>query len=307
MYWWQVLLGAALSGPLWILLTLWGSRRVLRLARRLSARARGQEHMAELGHLAAGLAHEIKNPLSTINLNLKLLAEDLHRSPNAPLKSAEGAGLSSIEGNEHRRLLTRLGGVRQEALRLKDILDDFLRYAGHIELQLAPVDLRQLVGELTDFFAPQAQAAKVILRTTLPEQPVLCSVDADLLKQAVLNLMINATQAMEDGGELLIRLAPRRAEAILEVTDTGKGIPPEDLPRIFQVYYSTRKGGTGLGLPTTQRIVREHGGTISVQSQVGKGTRFVIALPLLASDQKPGARSSGTSSPPERLDTGRNQ
>jgi signal transduction histidine kinase len=105
-------------------------------------------------------------------------------------------------------------------------------------------------------------------------------VDANLLKQAVLNLMINSTQAMADGGELLIRLAPRRGEAVLEVTDTGKGIPPEDQARIFQVYYSTKKGGTGLGLPTTQRIIREHGGTLSVQSQVGKGTRFVIALPL---------------------------
>jgi signal transduction histidine kinase len=239
--------------------------------------------MAELGHLSAGLAHEIKNPLSTINLNHKLLAEDLQASPNPALKSPGGAGLSSIEGNEHRRLLTRLASVRQEAMRLKDILDDFLRYAGHIELQLAPVDLRRLVGELTDFFAPQAQAAKVILRTSLPEQPVGCRVDADLLKQAILNLMINSTQAMESGGELLIRLAPRRTEAILEVTDTGKGISPQDLPRIFQVYYSTKKGGTGLGLPTTQRIIREHGGAITVQSQVGKGTRFVIAIPLATS------------------------
>jgi len=280
MFSWPFLLGALLAGPLWVLLTLWGSRRVLRLARRLSARARGQEHLAELGHLSAGLAHEIKNPLSTINLNLKLLAEDLQRSPNPILKSAEAAGLSSIEGNEHRRLLTRLDSVRQEALRLRDILDDFLRYAGRIELQLAPTDLRQLVGELTDFFAPQAQAAKVILRTALPEQPVLCRVDADLLKQALLNLMINSTQAMEDGGELLIRLAARRQEAVLEVIDTGKGIPPEDLPRIFQVYYSTRKGGTGLGLPTTQRIIREHDGTLAVQSHMGKGTRFVITLPL---------------------------
>jgi signal transduction histidine kinase len=261
---WQLLLGAVLAGPVWILLTLFGARRILRLARRLSARARGQEHMAELGHLAGGLAHELKNPLSTINLNLKLLSEDLQRSPH----------------EENRRLLTRLGSVRQEAGRLKDILDDFLRYAGRLELQLAVVDLRKVVGELTDFFAPQAQAARAILRTSLPEGPVLCNVDADLLKQALLNLMINAAQAMPEGGELLIRLSSHRQRAVLEVIDTGGGIAPEDQGKVFQVYYSTKKGGTGLGLPTTQRIVREHGGEITVQSQVGKGTRFVIALPL---------------------------
>ena len=259
---------------------------------------------AELGHLAAGLAHEIKNPLSTINLNLKLLSEDLQRgpspsprstgaeshaspatdepafSPGAPAAGRAGTVLTPFDGEERRRLISRLASVRQETDRLKDILDDFLRYAGRLELQLAPVDLRQIVGELTDFFAPQAQAARVLLRTTLPEQTVLASVDPKLLKQALLNLMINATQAMTDGGELLIRLSSRRPEATIEVIDTGKGIPPEDLPRIFQVYYSTRKGGTGLGLPTTRRIVHEHGGAITVQSQEGKGTRFVITLPL---------------------------
>ena len=264
MFLWPILLGAAIAGPLCVLLTLWRARRALRLARTLAARARSQEHMAEMGKLAGGLAHEIKNPLSTINLNLKLLAEDLQRSPT----------------EEHRRLQVRLSGVRQEADRLKDILDDFLRYAGRIELQLAPVDLRQLVGELADFYAPQAQAARVILRTHLPEAPVPCRVDADLLKQALLNLMINATQAMDAGGDLLVRLGAHGQTAVLEIIDTGRGIPPEDTGRIFQAYYSTRKGGTGLGLPTTQRIIREHDGAIEVQSQVGKGTRFVITLPL---------------------------
>ena len=265
---WQILLGALVAGPIWVLLTLWGARRVLRLARHLSARARSQEHMAELGHLAGGLAHEIKNPLSTINLNLKLLAEDLQGGPH----------------EEHRRLLARLSSVRQEASRLKDILDDFLRYAGRIELQLVEIDLRQIVSELADFFAPQAQAAQVILRTSLPEQPLPARVDANLLKQALLNLMINSNQAIEHGGDLLIRLAGRRQEAVIEVIDTGRGIPPQDLGRIFEVYYSTKKGGTGLGLPTTQRIIREHGGSIDVQSQPGKGTRFVITLPLNAAE-----------------------
>lgn len=264
MFDWHFLAGAVAAAPLWILLTVWLSRRVLRLARRLSTRARGQEQWAELGHLGAGLAHEIKNPLSTINLNLKLMSEDLQGSPR----------------QEHRRLLSRLAGVRQEADRLKDILEDFLRYAGKYELQVAVVDLRRVIRELADFFDPQAQAGRVLLRVALGEQPVPCPVDEDLLKQALLNLMINSVQAMAGGGELLVRLSSHRQEAMIEVIDTGPGIAPEEIEKVFQVYYSTKKGGTGLGLPTTRRIIKEHGGNIAVQSQVGKGTRFLVTLPL---------------------------
>jgi len=261
--WWAVV-GALASGPLWVALTVWVSRRVWRNARRMRARSRGHEHLVELGQLAGGLAHEIKNPLSTINMNLKLLSEDLGRFPD----------------ETHRRWTRRLDGVWQEANRLKEILDDFLRYAGKHELHPEALDLRRLVGELTDFFAPQSEAAHVVMRTALPETPVGVRVDANLLKQALLNLMLNATQAMTGGGELLIRLSRQRDRAIVEVIDTGPGMTREEQGRLFDVYYSTRKGGTGLGLPTTRRIIREHDGTIHVQSEAGKGTRFIISLPL---------------------------
>jgi signal transduction histidine kinase len=264
MYAWFVLLGALLSAPLWVFLTLWASRRTWRSARRLSARAKGQEQLAELGQLAGGLAHEIKNPLSTINLNLKLLSEDLQAPRDDSLP----------------RCRRRLTSVQEEVDRLRDILEDFLRYAGRYELQLAPVDLRRLVEELADFFRPQAQAAHVLLRLNLPAEPVRCNVDQDLLKQALLNLMINATQAMTEGGELILNVSVQRDRALIEVIDTGPGMPPDVRQKVFDVYYSTRKGGSGLGLPTTRRIVRAHGGTVAVQSETGKGTRFLIALPL---------------------------
>ena len=222
------------------------------------------EHFAELGQLAAGLAHEIKNPLSTININLKLLVEDLGRS-----------------GDEtHGRLLRRLLSVQDETARLKGILDDFLQFAGKVELNPTVTDLRVLVGELTDFFMPQAESAGVVLRTALPETPVPSRVDGKLIKQAVLNLMLNGVQALGRGGELLIRLSAARNRAVIEVIDTGPGIPPENLSKVFEVYFSTKSGGSGLGLPTTRRIIREHGGDIRVESTVGKGTRFVILLPL---------------------------
>jgi len=240
-------------------------RRLWRGAKRLAARSRGHEQLVELGHLAGGLAHEIRNPLSTINLNLKLLAEDLGRSPD----------------EQHSRWLRRLEGVQDEADRLRDILDDFLRYAGKCELSPELLDLRHVVGELADFFAPQADAGHVVLRTTLPDRPVTCRLDPGLIKQALLNLMINAVQAMDSGGELIIRLSAGRDEASIEVTDTGCGMSAADVAKAFRAYHSTRNGGSGLGLATTQRIIQASGGSIHVESEPGRGTRFVISLPLV--------------------------
>ncbi|MCE5328408.1 MAG: two-component sensor histidine kinase [Planctomycetaceae bacterium] len=266
MGWWWIIVAAVLGLAAGSGLTLWLARRTWHGARRLAARTKGHDHLVELGQLAGGLAHEIKNPLSTINVNLQLLAEDLSR-----------------RGSEDDiRLFRRLKNVQGEADRLRSILDDFLQYAGKLELHLSPTDVRQVVDELTDFFAPQAETARVILRTPHPGEPVICDIDVNLLKQSLLNLMINAIQAMPNGGELILRVEAQKNRAVIEVIDTGPGIPPETLSRIFDVYYSTKKHGTGLGLPTARRIIRAHGGSIRVDSEPGKGTRFVISLPLTA-------------------------
>jgi len=268
--WVWLAIGVLASGPVWVGLTVLSINRVWRAARRLSGRAKGKEHLLELGHLAGGLAHEIKNPLSTINLNLRLLGEDMERFPN----------------ELHQRWLRRLEHVRTEAGRLKDILDDFLRYAGKIELSPQIADLRRLTEELVDFFNPQAQASRVIMRSSLSQTPVRCNVDAGLFKQALLNLMINAIQAMPEGGELLIRVQSAGRQGQIEVIDTGAGIPQEVLPKIFHAYYSTKPQGSGLGLPTSRRIINEHRGSIRTESEPGKGTRFIIRIPL--ADESPG-------------------
>ncbi len=218
----------------------------------------------ELTQLVGGLAHEIKNPLSTINLNLKLLGEDLAR----------------YHDEEHQRLVRRLGRVQDEAERLRLILDDFLRYAGKYELNLQRVDMCDLICELRDFFLPQAEAGKVVLRMSHPQDPIYCNVDANLIKQALLNLMINATQAMEAGGELMVNVSRHGDCAVLEVIDTGPGIAPDVLDSIFRAYWSTKPGGSGLGLATARRIAREHGGVLRVESELGKGTRFMLKLKL---------------------------
>lgn len=219
--------------------------------------------LADLSQIVGGLAHEIKNPLSTINLNLKLLGEDLTR----------------YRDEDHQRLARRLQHVQEETERLRQILDDFLHYAGRHELNRTHVDLRDVVGELRDFYSPQAEASNVVLRTDIDPSPVPCRLDVNLFKQALLNLMINATQAMADGGELLVRIHADGDDARLEVIDTGPGITPENLQNIFRAYWSSKSDGSGLGLPTARRIVREHGGTMNVESEPGKGTRFVVTLP----------------------------
>ncbi len=264
MTWAYFLLGLLAAVPVSVVAAYWLSRRSLLRAKRLVERARAREDLLELAKLTGGLAHEIKNPLSAVKLNLKLLAEDFRHS----------------DDDLTRRNSIRLRRLQDQVQRLHDILDEFLRFAGSHELQLAEVDLRQLVEELMDFFRPQAESSHVVLRQLSAPEPVRCRIDAGLIKQAVLNLMINATQAMTDGGELLLRLGREGDKAVLEVIDTGPGIPPEVMGRIFDAYYSTRPGGTGLGLPTTRRIVRQHDGEIRVESELGKGTRFIVKLPL---------------------------
>ncbi len=236
--------------------------------RREDERVARLNQLAEMGKLAASLAHELKNPLSTLKLNLQLLEEDLAES------------FSNADGPVGERSRTRLQTLKKEADRMRQTLDDFLRYAGRIELRLEQVAINEIVEDLVDFLLPQAQAHQVRILTSLsPENPT-CRLDTNLFKQALLNLMLNAVQAMPQGGELLIRTLASRAQVILHVSDTGVGIPAANLPYIFDAYYTTKKGGTGLGLPTTRRIIEEHGGLISVTSEPGQGTNFRVELPL---------------------------
>ncbi len=255
-------------------------RRAEQRARRAERRARDAERLAELGSMTAGLAHEIKNPLSTIGLNAQLLAEGL--------QDAE------MPAGDRDRLLRRLESLSREAERLRGILTDFLQFAGRVKIDAQPRDLVQIVSELRDFFHPQCDQHKIVLRTNLPDRPVSVAVDESLIKQALLNLMINATQAMADGspgeqepdarggyrGELILQVESDGNEARIHVIDTGPGIPADRLDTIFRPYVTGHAGGTGLGLSTARRIVEEHGGTLQAHSEVGRGSDFVIHLPI---------------------------
>ncbi|MBM4040248.1 MAG: two-component sensor histidine kinase [Planctomycetes bacterium] len=215
--------------------------------------------------LAAGLVHEIKNPLSTISLNLQLLLEDWQQGAHSP---------------RERRTIKRLQTLHRETTRLTGLLEDFLRYARTPEIAPQPCDLNALVQELLDFIAPKATQLGIQVRTDLALGLPAIQADPKLLKQAILNLLVNAEEAMPKGGELILRTSADAAGVQMDVTDTGVGIPDHQLGKVFDLYFSTKEGGSGLGLCTTRRILERHGGSIAVESDVGKGTHFTVRLPL---------------------------
>lgn len=273
------LIGAGVTGAgAW-----WAIRRHMRKVRTAERRARTAERLAELGSMTGGLAHEIKNPLSTIGLNAQLLAENLEELPIDP---------------EHKgRVSRRIGALRREVERLRGILTDFLEYAGELRLDQRPADLNAMVEELVDFFLPQAEKQGIRLRADLAPGPLTATIDSRVLKQAVLNLMLNAVQAMGSSGaaadgsaragpgkELILKTvrttdADRQPALALHVIDTGPGIDAANLPRLFQPYFTTKSGGTGLGLPTARRIVEAHHGRLEVHTELGRGSDFTITLP----------------------------
>ena len=248
-----------------LLLPLWGYYKQRRLARlrAMEERAKQAERLAYVGTLAGGLAHEIKNPLSTLQLNLQLLEEEW-QNPQTPRES---------------RLLKKIEVLRNETKRLEEALNDFLRFAKGERPQFGECDVNAVVDEVASFVEPEATLGNIRIRRSLDPAAPRCPADANLLRQALLNLMINARQAMPKGGELMIATRDEQDGVTVEITDTGDGIAPEHMGKIFQAYYSTKKAGSGLGLATTKRIIEEHDGTIRVHSEVGKGTRFTIRLP----------------------------
>jgi len=234
------------------------------------------EQLTELSKLTGGLAHEIKNPLSTIKVNLKLIAEDLGRPDYA--KSAAAPSENADKG--HARAIRKIAVVQKETDRLEQILDGFLRYIDRAEVHPAPADVNEIIGDMIDFFSPQAHSHSITVRQVLHKAPLICRIDGDMLKQAILNLFINAQQAMDKGGELMIRTEQQKTQAVINISDTGCGIASDKLPRIFDAYYSSKPRGSGLGLPTAKKIITAHNGSIAVQSEPGKGTSFTITLPL---------------------------
>jgi signal transduction histidine kinase len=228
---------------------------------------------SQLGHweqdvvsLAGMLVHEVKNPLSTLNISSQLLLEELGDTGSA----------------RDQRTRRRLEMMKSEIQRIEHIISSFLQLTRPQQMQRDDVEVSRLVEDVIsrNREAIELDGINILFQ---PQETSKVSGDAALLHQAILNLILNGCSAMPDGGELFIRVLVstyRGGDAVvIEVTDTGVGITEDAIPRIFRPYVSTRDGGTGLGLPTTLRIIRLHGGTILVESEPGQGSRFSVVLP----------------------------
>jgi two-component system sensor histidine kinase HydH len=243
-------------------------------SRRAGSDGHDRRSVAELAELAGGLAHELRNPLSTMKINLKLLAEDLQ------------AGDANFE-DVRRRALLKVETLRREAERLESLFEDFLNLTGPCGLSLEEADLREIVDRLAEFLDPMMKNSAVHLEVIQPGVPVTCRVDAKLLSQGLLNIALNAREAMPEGGLLRVETGLDGEWAFIRMTDTGMGIAPTDLDRIMRPFFSTKADGSGLGLSVTRRIVNEHGGTIAFSSERGKGTQVTVRLPRQTPDSGP--------------------
>lgn len=238
------------------------------------ARLRRAENLASLTTLAAGVAHEIKNPLGSISIHLQLMQKALAKNPHLAGKAdAKNKSAGDLFGKY-------LKILNEEVDRLNHIVVDFLFAVRPMALELREGNINSLIDELAGFVGPEMELSRIKVLLELDEKlpPVL--MDERYLKQALLNLIKNAQAAMPAGGLLTIASMKADNEVRISICDTGVGISEENLTKIFEPYFTTRDNGTGLGLTMVFKIIREHQGEISVDSREGEGTNFEISLPI---------------------------
>jgi signal transduction histidine kinase len=220
--------------------------------------------MAAIGRLTSGVAHEVKNPINAIVVHLELLRNKLG-DPNAP-------GLRHLEV------------IDAEIRRLDRVVQTLVDFSRPVELQLREQDLRLVIGDVLALATEELSTRSVILVSHLPLKPVIANVDSDLLKQAALNVIENGAQAMPEGGRLEVTLETDRKMAVLSIADEGIGIPEDIREKIFDLYFTTKSEGSGIGLAMTYRILQLHHGGVEVQSREDRGTEFRLRIPLATTD-----------------------
>ena len=250
--------------------------------------------LAALGRLMAGVAHEVKNPLNAMTIHLELLREKLKKSaatsrrPRPALAgvSTDGPSLDLSPGGdeagepEGASVREHVAIIAEEIGRLDAVVQGFLKFSRPEEISLQTIELHGLIDDVIDTVRPQADSGGVTIVNECPADLPPVGGDEAMLRQALLNLALNACQAMPGGGRLRFAARPESGRRVeLEVEDTGAGIPPEHLERIFDLYFTTKPGGSGMGLPMVFRTVQLHDGNIEVQSTPGRGTTFRILLP----------------------------
>jgi signal transduction histidine kinase len=225
-----------------------------------------------LARLLSRLAHEIRNPLSSLDIHVQLLEEDLARMAPPP---------------DQPQLAGRLEIIRGELTRLENIVRRFLRLASPSELDIERVDLPGIFRHVSDLLEPEARARAIQISTEVDPALPLLMADSAQLTQALLNLVINALQAIGNNGRIQLRatLLPAENQVAIEVRDSGQGVPPEHLAEVFEPYFTTKEEGSGLGLWIVQQIAVAHGGTLRVANAPGNGAIFTLLLPLKNPEQ----------------------
>jgi signal transduction histidine kinase len=273
---------------------------VLLVARNLAHLSRVQSTLAysrklvALGRLTAGIAHEVKNPLNAMMIHLELLRTKIRTAAAAMKPEPVGAATGTLAGvaagpqpaslpPPFQGALDHVEVIESEVRRLDEVVQGFLKFTRPEDLRLQPVAVPGLLEEIRPVIEPEARKNGVRIVTDCAASTPRVNGDPAMLRQAFLNLAINACQAMPAGGDLRLTCAPARNGRVdVRIEDTGVGIPPEHLGRIFDLYFTTKDDGTGIGLSMVYRIVQMHDGEVEVQSTPGRGTTFTIQLPCVS-------------------------
>jgi signal transduction histidine kinase len=233
---------------------------------KLPAAGYESEYLYQLGVMAGSIVHEIKNPLNTLYINCQILEEEL----------------GNIDCDNKEDILEIARANRKEINRLENTLTEFLRFAKLQAFFFEPVDMKMIVNEVTSFFEAELERKNInIIKDTKEDSPLIAEVDLNQIKQALYNMILNASQAMENGGILKISLKREGGNISLTISDDGIGIPMKDMEKIFDPFYSTKKNGTGLGLAIVKRVIDIHRGKIGFESKENQGTIFRLTLPLV--------------------------
>jgi PAS domain S-box-containing protein len=254
--------------------------------RKKEARLRRIENLASLTTLAAGVAHEIKNPLGSISIHIQLLQKAFSKNEELYYTShPEDRPDPNFSGDKgptvyFERFHKYISVINEEIDRLNHIVVDFLFAVKPMDLNLREGNFNAFIRELLDFVGYELEEAHVTTAVELDDNLPLLDFDERVMKQAMLNLIQNSVAAMDGGGTLTIRTEQKSGEALISICDTGTGIPEENIPKIFEPYFTTKERGSGLGLTLVFKIIREHRGEIIVASREGKGSQFTITLPV---------------------------